>query len=357
MRNGCRALVPAVAAVVGLLTVGADAVRAQTVYVRQAPPASPVEIVLNGKPVASGTADANGDAILPLNLSALIGRAEMDANVLVDVCGELRRVLISDRGMRPPVPDPGCDRREIIGVFLVRRVTSLVVNVGGVNPTVLLVQGSYDLRDPRPARAWGRAPRGLVLFGGAGFGRVRDAERIACGTLDDCSADGALGAFNAGATFWIASVVGAEVSYLRPAQFDIRGSGEGFRFTSAFDVEMATIAGTVGVPVGAVRMYGKIGTNYQRSTFSTTQSHDPQTIVVDGVEQTIQGTSQTLVLNTSGWGWYYGGGVETWITRSIGLYGEVTRATLKGEPDNGGEGLIDDALTSVFLGLRVRIGR
>jgi hypothetical protein len=354
MRNGCRALV---LAVVGLLTVGADAVRAQTVYVRQAPPASPVEIVLNGKPVGSGTADANGDAILPLNLSALIGRAEMDANVQVDVCGELRRVLISDRGMRPPVPDPGCDRREIIGVFLVRRVTSLVVNVGGVNPTVLLVQGSYDLRDPRPARAWGRAPRGLVLFGGAGFGRrarcradrVRHARRLQRrwrprgvqrrGDVLDRERRGSRG----------------ELS--EAAQLDVRGSGEGFRFTSAFDVEMATVAGTVGVPVGAVRMYGKIGTNYQRSTFSTTQSHDPQTIVVDGVEQTIQGTSQTLVLNTSGWGWYYGGGVETWITRSIGLYGEVSRATLKGEPDNGGEGLIDDALTSVFLGLRVRIGR
>lgn len=354
MRNGWRALV---LAVVGLLTVGAGAARAQTVYVRQAPPASPVEIVLNGKPVGSGTADANGDAILPLNLSALIGRAEMDANVLVDVCGELRRVLISDRGMRPPVPGPGCDRREIIGVFFLRRVTSLVVNVGGVNPGVLLVQGTYDLRDPRPARAWGRAPRGLVLFGGGGFGGVRDAERLACGTLDDCSGDGRQAAFNAGATFWIVSVVGAEVSYLRPAQVDIRGSGEGFRFTSAFDVELVTVAGTVGVPVGAVRLYGKVGTNYQRSTFSTTQSRDPQTIVVDGVEQTIEGTTQTLVLNTRGWGWYFGGGVETWVTRSIGLYGEVTRAALRGQPDTGGEGLTDDALTSLFVGLRVRIGR
>jgi hypothetical protein len=349
-----RALVLAVAC---HITVGAGAGWAQTVYVRQAPPASPVEVVLNGKPVGSAKIDANGDAIVPLNLSALIGRNEMDANILVDVCGELRRVLVSDRGMRPPAPGAGCDRREIIGVFVIRRMTSLVVNVGGLNPTVLLVQGTYDLRDPRPARVWGASPTGFVLFGGAGFARARDAETAACGALTDCSGEGAQVAFTAGVTFWVTPYLGAEVSYLRPAQFDARGSGETFRFTSAFDAELVTVAGTVGVPIGPVRIYGKVGTNYQRSTFSTTQTQDPRTVVIGGVEQTIEGTTQTLVLNTAGWGWLFGGGAETWVTRSFALYAEASRAALRGEAVNGGEGAADEALTSLFLGLRFRIGR
>lgn len=346
----------ALAAVCHIL-MGAGAARAQTVYVRQAPPGSTVELVLNGKPVGSAAADANGDAILPMDISALIGRSEMDANIQIDVCGELRRVLVSERGMRPPVPGAGCDRREIIGVFLVRRITSLVVNVGGPNPTLLLVQGAYDLRDPRPARAWGPSPTGIVLFGGAGFARARDAVFAACGNVAECAGDGAQGAVNVGAAFWIMPFVGAEASYLRPAQVDATGSGEGFRFSSAFDAELATITGNVGVPIGPVRIYGKIGTNYQRSTFSTTQTQEPRTIVIDGQEQTIEGTTQTLVLNTAGWGWLFGGGVETWVTQSFALYAEASRAGLRGDAVNGGEGASDEALTSLFLGLRFRVGR
>jgi hypothetical protein len=357
-RAGMRNVWPAlVLAALGHITVGAAGAWAQTVYVRQAPPGAQVELVLNGKPVGSAEADARGDAILPMNLSALIGRTEMDANILVDVCGELRRVLINDRGMRPPVPGPGCDRREIIGVFFIRRVSSVVVNVAGVNPSVLLVQGPYDLRDPGPPRAWGPAPTGLVLFGAAGFGGVRDFETAACGTIPECSADGSQGAFNVGASFWLTRFLGAEVSYLRPSQFDARGSGDGFQFTSAFDVELATITGNVGVPIGPVRIYGKVGTNYQRSTFSTTQSRDAQTIVIDGVEQTIEATTQTLVLNTTGWGWYFGGGVDTWITRRVALYGEASRAALRGDAVNGGEGFVDEGLTSLFFGVRVWIAR
>lgn len=342
MRKPGRALV---LSAVCHITAGVGVAAAQTVIVRQAPPASAVELVLNGKPAGSATADAAGDAILPMNLQALTRQTEMDANVLVDVCGELRRVLVLERGMRPPPQGAGCDRREIIGVFFVRRITSLVVNVGGANPTVLLVQGAYDLRERGPARVWSQSPTGLVIFGAAGLARARDAVTMACGNLAECSGDGARSAFTVGAAFWITRFLAAEGSYIRPAQVNATGTSDTFRFSSVFDAHVATVGGTLGVPIGPVRLYGKGGTTYQQSTFSTTQT------------QTIEGTAQTIGLKTAGWGWFFGGGVETWVTPSFGFYGEVSRAALRGDAVDALEGASDEALTSLFFGIRIRIGR
>lgn len=354
MRNHWRTLV--LAAVCHSMA-GIGVAAAQTVIVREAPPESAVELVLNGNPVGSAAADDAGDAVIPMNLSALIGRSEMDANVLVDICGELRRVQVVERGMRPPPQGQGCDRREIIGVFFVRRVTSLVLHVGGPTPTILLVQGPYDLRERGPARAWSTSPTGLVLFGGAGLAGARDAVDMACGNVSECSGDGAQGTFTVGAAFWITRFLGAEASYVRPGPVDARGTGDTFRFSSVFDADVATVAGMVGVPIGPVRLYGKVGTNYQQSTFSTTQIHDPQTIVIDDVPQTVEGITQTIALRTAGWGLLAGGGIETWVTPSFGLYAELSRAALRGDAVDNGEGASDEALTSLFIGVRIRIGR
>ena len=93
----------------------------------------------------------------------------MDARVYVDTCGETRRVMIADRDAAPIPPETDCTRQEVTGIFLVRKVSSVVVNVGDPIATVLLVQGSYDLRPRGPRR---QAPRGLVVFGGGGPGRT-----------------------------------------------------------------------------------------------------------------------------------------------------------------------------------------
>jgi len=336
--------------------VATGAAAAQTVIVRKAPVASTVEVVLNGTPAGSATVDANGDAVVPVSLPQQGGQAEMDANIHIDICGEVRRVQVVGRGMRPPAAEGGCDRREILGVFVLRRVTSLVINVGEANPTLLLVQGSYDLREAGPRRAWSRSPQGLVLFGAGGFSSVRDADLAVCGNLTECSAEGRKVAFNVGAALWMTPFLAAEGSYLRPSQYDASGSGQAFRFTGFFDAEVATVAGLVGVPIGAVRPYGKVGMAYQRSTFSTTQSHDDVTVVIDGVSQTIEGSTQTYVFRTTGWGLTYGGGLEAWVNPNFAIYGEVSRVALRGEAIVG-EGESDDVLTSVFVGVRLRFGQ
>jgi hypothetical protein len=337
------------------LTVGAAS--AQSVVVREAPPESNVEVVLNSAVVGSAKADAAGDARLPLNLSTHVGKAQIDANVYVDVCESLRRIVIAEQGSQLPAPQEGCDRREVSGLFEVRRVTTLVVNVGAPNPKLLLIQGSYSLGPQGPPRVWPPAPGGLVLFGGGGFATFRDAVTAACGNVGSCAGDSAFGAYAAGVTYWFIPYLAAEVSYLKPPQLSVEGSGAAYRFTTNLDAHLATVAGKIGVPIGPVRLYGQIGGNFHRAVSGTTQIIDDATVTVDGVTQTIQGGTQTFELKTAGWGWVFGGGLEAWVTRSFGLYAEAGRAALKGSEIDDGQAVMDDGVTSFIIGARIRIGR
>src|SRR6185503_1734254 len=92
------------------MTAGAAIAAAQTVMVRHAPPGVSVELLLNDTVAATGTADTDGMVTLDLKMPE---PGEMDANVYVDVCEKIRRVLVVDRNKRPPSPPAGCDRREI----------------------------------------------------------------------------------------------------------------------------------------------------------------------------------------------------------------------------------------------------
>src|SRR5471030_669380 len=97
------------------MTAGAAILAAQTVLVRNAPPGLNVEAVLNDTVTAKGTTSPAGEVSLDLKLPV----PEMDANVFVDVCEKLRRVLVVDHNKHAaPAPD-GCDRREVSGVFWV----------------------------------------------------------------------------------------------------------------------------------------------------------------------------------------------------------------------------------------------
>lgn len=317
---------------------GAGAAMAQTVMVRNAPPGGRVELVFNADTVASGMADPAGEATLTMNMAASGAKTEIDANVFVDVCSDdLRRVVIVERG-QPVAPQPaGCDRRDTGALFLVRQISTLIVDVGGTLPTVVLRQGPVRLGPPRIRRA----PRGLVVFGGAGLGQTRDLVLMACGNVAECEGDQSGFAYHAGATVWITRVFGVEGSYTRPAEGEAGGTLGEFTFNSALDAHIVTVAGKVGVPLGPVRLYGQVGANYHDATFSTTQTAGDLT--------------QTFELRTTGWGWGFGGGLEVWVAPAVGIYAEGGRAAIKGEGPVGAEGSIDDRLTFLFAGLRIRI--
>ncbi len=336
-------------ATVWCVSAAAGTATAQTVVVRNAPPAMAVEVVLNAASVATGAADAAGVATLPFRMKDAIGKVEIDANVFVDLCESVRRVVIVEIGGAIAPPGERCDRRQISGLYWVRPVNTIVVNLAGTAPSLLLVKGSYGVPPPGTdetgsesgPRVWRPLPRGLVIGGGAAFSSIRDAKAINCGTVVPCDGGGSGLAFSAGATYWITRYIGVEGMYLKPKQVTARG-GDGFTFDSTLDTDVWGLSGVVGVPAGPVRFYGKGGMNYHQGTAATSQ--------------TIGSATQTFGYRTKGFGWMYGGGLEGWVSSRLGIFGEAGFARIQGDAEGAGEELIDDRLRMVIAGIRIRIG-
>lgn len=340
------------------LLAAASVAQAQTVIVTKAPPDAPVEFVLNEATVATGTTDQSGSATLTAS-PAGAARGDMDAQIYVDACDTLRRVVVVNRSVPVPAAGPGCVRSQIAGLFLVRPISTLVVDVTGPVPTVLLRQGRFTPRPPGEVRTWNPSPTGLVVSGAAGFGSLRDPAVTGCGDVTDCTGDGAGLAYAAGAAFWFTRIIAAEVVYMRPSEATATGQGTNFRFETSVDTHLLTLAGKIGIPAGPVRIYGKGGATRTWATIFTTQTSDDVVQTIGGVSTTIPGGTTEFGLKTEGWGWIAAGGLEGWVNRSLAIYVEGGRAALKGSAveDAGAEGSFDDALTYIGAGLKVRIGR
>jgi hypothetical protein len=334
-------LLPLAAALI--LTLGVGVASAQTVIVKNAPAGSNIELVLNATTIESAKADAEGVARLGVNLSKNVNKTQTDAQIFVDVCGDVRRVYIAERGVQPAPQESGCARRDMGGLFLIRDVSSILIDVGPASPTLMLRQGPISLDPPR---TW-TAPTGLVLFGGAGLAKTRDAAVAACGTLTECSASGYGLSYTVGAAYWVTPFLAAEASYLKPAEMEAEATLETYRFTTSFDTELLNIVGKVGVPVGIVRPYGQVGGTYFRGTFSTNQTNTVGT----------ESTAQSYWQRTGGWSWTFGGGLEVWVAPAFGIYGELGWSSLKGTPldPDEGEGTTDDRLTQFMFGARIRL--
>ena len=327
----------ALAAVVHVLFAAAAA--AQTVIVTHAPAGDKIEVILAGKPAGSGTVDPAGVATVSADLRAATGASQMDARVYVDVCSKLHRIIITERNQLPAAKEDGCDRREISGIFWVRPSNTLVINVGGPIPSMLLTRGKYDVNNPAPLK---RAPLGLVLFGGGGLIKFSDFARTACGTVTDCTPDDSAGAFTIGAAYWILPWLAAEGTYIRPSSLTTTGAGGNFDFNTGFDTHVITAAGNVAIPIRAVRLYGKIGANFHRATTTTSQTADSLT--------------QTIELNTEGWGTLFGGGLEGWIKPKFAIYFEAAFGSLKGKPRSQTvEGDVEQGFRYLLAGVRVHL--
>jgi hypothetical protein len=344
------------------VTVGVGVATAQTVIVRHASRGATIEILLNGEAGRSATADANGDATLAVALPA--GTDESSVRFAIDVCATRVRVELVSSGVQP-MPSPGCIRNENFGVFVIRRVTTFVVDLEGSVPTIHLTQGPAPpswlglAQLPQNGRRTflrGTPQTGLVLFGGAGAGLFSNAVNVTCGNAPACTGSNLKGAAAVGAAYWISRFFGAEITYAKPARASANGSGDTFNFSSTLDSRVVTAAGTVGVPVGPVRLYGLAGGNYHRATFSTTETIADATVVINNATQIIKGGTQTFEHTTQGWNWLFGGGLEAWATKSIGFYAEAQHARLKATDLGSAEGGIDQHLTLIVLGMRVRLG-
>jgi hypothetical protein len=345
-----------VAAAVGVFA-HASLASAQTVIARKVPPGSTVELVLNETKVGTGTADADGDAKIPFKVQDSSGKTEIDATVHVDTCENIKRVVVVERGKSAAIPEVGCTRRDVLGLFLVKPVSNIVVNTDSPNPTVWLRHGSVDLRPKGPGGRWRDMPTGLVASGGAGLGKYRDQLSQFCGNVSSCEGSDNLSTFSLGGTFWLSRYIGVEGVYVQPFDVNVSGRGSNFHFTSQLEAHYFAANGRVGIPVGRVRIYGQAGSNYHRASLSTTQTNDDLQLTINGVATTIPGGTQTIEITTAGWGWQFGGGLEVWMKKSIGLYGEFGRARIKGDSVEGPQGEMSDYITTIIGGMRLKIGK
>jgi hypothetical protein len=324
--------------VAGTLILSPSLLSGQTLIVRGVPAGGAVELLVNGTQAAAGSADAEGDLILDWKLPV----EEMDARVLVDICPAVHRVQLVDRNVIQRPQEPGCERRDVVGVFWIRRASTLVVHVDRQIPRVLLRQRDVTIAqlDAPPRRR--SVPTGLVAFGGVGLAGFRDAFAMACGTVTPCDGDSSGIGYVGGLEWWPVRALAIEGSVIRTPRPSFEGGQGLFVFTSRLEPTIvATVSGKLGVPVGPVRLYGKGGGIYHRAKLTT--------------EQSVGGETLAMAYETRGWGWQAGGGLEGWFTPVWGIYLEVNRAALKGTDPGGGEARMDERLNSVFLGVRLRV--
>jgi hypothetical protein len=338
---------------------------AQTVVVTKAPPGATVELGLNAATIGTATADAAGIATLPVNLESRGRKPEADARILVDVCETARRVMLLEAGWEAPPPAAGCTRHEIFGVFYLQKITTVVVSAGDQAQAVWIKQGSAPeawLRD-RPVDTTGdgrpevAVPSGLVIFGGVGLSKYKNASTVACGPSTSCTSDNNQIAGWFGGDYWIRPFLAASFGYLKPAGATASGDGTGYRFHTSLDPNVVTMTGKIAIPYRRLRAYGEVGATYNWTTRITTQTMDEVTLDVDGLVVVVPGGTQSFTLKTDGWSWTWGGGVEFWFSKSVGIWGEYSWVGLKGKASGGGEGTLDDSLTSVFAGVRFRLGK
>lgn len=252
-------------------------------------------------------------------------------------------------------------RKELIPLFLMRSITSLVVDSTEGRPDAWLRQGpapkswltsTVEEENPLGGQSWRPAPTGLSIFGGGGLVTNSDLQGAVCGNTADCTNNGFRPGFTAGAWSWIGPNIAIEGSYLKPLAFTLDGADETYRFTSEFAADVITVVGKVGGQAGPTRIYGLGGMNYQRSDLTTVETTGDITYTLDGVAVTLPGGTQTLTFETRGWGWMFGGGVEIWVKPRLALYGEFLRLKLNGTDTRGGEGILDNQLTTFMFGVR-----
>jgi hypothetical protein len=335
------------------------AATAQTVIVRHAPEVATLELFLN-QTAAGSTPMARDNTQLTASVSAILKKPETDVDVFIDRCVTKIRVVLTERGAAPVAPDASCTRLQVTGLFRLREATTFVIDLTSQTPGMLVAQGAPPrewLRDEVPAALRPRRdpPLGLAAFGGLGYGLYQDFSSHACGDATDCSTSHST-VLSAGVAYWLTQNLGAEASYVRPTAVTANGTGTSFRFDSTFDPEFLVLVANVGGMSGRSRIYAKGGVDYHRATFSTNQTVDPRTSPFDATV-TLAGGTQTLVLQTSGWGIAFGGGFEIWPNKHFALYGEGLSLGVRGGSRDGADGEAADRVTSIVGGVRIRLGK
>ena len=306
-----------------------------------------------GAAVGKGTADQAGDATIVLTGSPA-DTQEVAAAIYTDACDTTTvRVHLAARTAEPPAPGAGCQRRVVPGFFVFRRGTSVVVDLEPSVPIVRIRQGrvpdTWLMQGPIPT--FHSAPRGLVAFGGGGFGSMPDTLEQTCGNTSPCARESTKFNFMGGAAYWLTPWLGAEGSLFKLLAVETNGQGEDYEMISSVSPRILTVAALGGLNIKSARFYGRIGGAYHRVRVETSQATFPRSVPIDGVITTYPSTAQTFVYETEGWGRLLGGGVEGWVSDLIAIYADVSFMKIEGEnADTGGERIMKDRVRVLHSG-------
>jgi hypothetical protein len=261
-------------------------------------------------------------------------------------------VFLVETGAPSPALEGACNRGVARYEFSIQPATTLVVEVDGETPVVWIRQGPApagwlgEQSETKRSKIWKLAPSGIIMSAGLGGANFFDAVSQACGDAAACVGQHLQPDVTVQATYWITRFLAVDAGYLRPNSVSTSGSGATFSFMSALDARVVTLDGKFGAQTGPVRLYGLAGVNRLWATSTTLQT----------VTSTGTGLSETFAFKAQGWGWLGGGGVETWVTRRIGVYLEANLMALKGSAVDSGQGAISDVLGFATLGVRFAVG-
>jgi hypothetical protein len=339
------------------LSAGATA---QTVIVRHPPDVATIELFLNQIQAASVPISPDNTRLTG-SLLASLRKTETDIDVFIDRCVTKVRVALTERGAAPVAPDASCTRQQAPGLFRLREVTTFVIDLSSQNPVLLVAQGAPPrqwLRDevPLALRPPRDPPLGFAVLAGMGPGFYSNFDPQACGDVTDCSGQNSI-TMAAGAVYWFTQNLAAEASYVRPSAVTATGIGTSLQFDSTFDPEFLVLVANVGGMARNARIYAKGGMDYHRATFSTNQTVDDRTSTTSGVTTTLTGGTQTLVLQSAGWGIAFGAGFEIWPNKHFAVYGEGLSLGVKGGSRDGADGEADDRVNVFMAGIRIRLGK
>jgi hypothetical protein len=263
-------------------------------------------------------------------------------------------VILGEEAFQPPATDTLCKRFPITGLFEVHPETTFVVDSTGTH-AVLIRQGPayrewlHPVLDENGNVMISREPlpTGLMIGAGATLARFGHVVSDACGDATTCSGSQVRFAPSAALTLWATNFLGLEIGYMQPADVNVSGNAANVAFTTVFQSRVATGALKLGVQAGPVRFFANGGVDYAVTLQQTTQTVAAST---KG-----QGGTQTFPLKTKGVGLYFGGGIETWMSRRLAFYLEGGRAALRGSGSETDNGSVKDAIVYGTLGVRFRI--
>jgi hypothetical protein len=339
--------------------LGTTLASAQTVILRHTPPGSTVELVLNGRQAGTATADAGGNATV--TTKSLDTHSQIDANIWLETCDDVYRVILAAPGA--PAPAGGCRRTQIGGVYVVQRITSIVIDANNSSPVLIRQGAAYSswLTDPRPevakpvketeTQTTAAAPaasasasksqpplKGPFVFGGVGLGTALNFEEQVCGTVT-CTYNVPI-QYGGGVGWWFNDFFGVEGRYGYLGKVTATGNETDFQFSTTRESGFLAVAGRAGLHKGRFRPFGRAGMSFDRTTLTT--------------KQTMGESMETLAMRARGWAPVFGGGLEFSLSPRFGLYVDAQRLGLKGKDEQGSGIEVDDTLLTAQAGLTIR---